>query len=107
MRLSFGNILGTEMEVPDMYTCQELCQVHMCFGFIKWEQRWMFQICTLARSFVRYTSEVKLWEHSGNRDGGSRCVHLPGAVSITQVRSRNRDAGSRYVHCQELCQVHK
>jgi hypothetical protein len=26
---SFGNILGTEMEVPDMYTCQELCQVHM------------------------------------------------------------------------------
>ncbi len=29
VRLSFGNILGTEMEVSDMYTCQELCQVHM------------------------------------------------------------------------------
>jgi hypothetical protein len=65
------------MQVPDMYT---------------------------AKSCVRYTSEVKLWEHSGNRDGGSRYVHLPGAVSGTHVglklweHSRNRDAGFRYVH---------
>jgi hypothetical protein len=84
VKLSFGNILGTEMEVPDMYTCQELC---------------------------RYTCEVKLWEHSGNRDGGSRYVHLPGAVSGTQVRlsfgnilETEMEVPDMY-SCQELCQV--
>ncbi len=41
---------------------------------------------TIARSCVRYTREVKLYEHPGNRDVGSRYVHLPGAVSGTRVR---------------------
>ncbi len=53
-----------------------------------------------------------LWEHSGNRDGGSRYVHLPGAVSGTQVRisfenilETEMEVPDMYT-CQELCQVH-
>jgi hypothetical protein len=69
-----------------MYTCQELCQVH---------------------------SEVKLWEHSGNRDVGSSYVHLPGAVLETHMRlsfknilGTEMEVPDMYT-CQELCQVHK
>ena len=55
----FGNILGTEMEVPDLYTCQELCQVG-------------------HRSY-------NLWEHSGSRDGGSCSYTYP---ELCQVEVR-------------------
>jgi hypothetical protein len=69
-------------------------------------------MCTLVRSFVRYTCEVKLWENSGNRDGGSRYVHLPGTLSGTLVRfsfgnilRTEMEVPDMYI-CQELCQVH-
>ncbi len=104
------------MEVPDMYTCQELCQVHKevkALGTFYWNRdagsRYVYLSGVVSGTHVR----LKLWEHSGNRDGGSRYVYLPGDVSGTHVRlySFGNILGTEMevpdiYNCQKLYQVH-